>query len=73
LRWFYIALIVVFVAATVVFAAQNTQTVTVTFLQSAVSTPLALLVFVVYLLGAATGGSLYALLRRSVQGSRRAA
>ena len=73
MRWFYIALIVVFVAATVVFAAQNTQTVTVTFLQSAVSTPLALLVFVVYLLGAATGGSLYALLRRSVQGSRRAA
>ena len=31
------------------------------------------LVFVVYLLGAATGGSLYALLRRSVRGSRRAA
>jgi hypothetical protein len=30
------------------------------------------LVFVVYLLGALSGGSLYALLRRSLAGSRRA-
>ncbi|HTR13599.1 MAG TPA: LapA family protein [Roseiarcus sp.] len=73
MRWFYIALIVVFVAATVVFAAQNTQIITVTFLQSGVSAPLALVVFIVYVLGAATGGSLYALLRRSVQGSRHTA
>jgi hypothetical protein len=33
--------------------------------------PLALLVAVTYLLGAATGGSLFALLRRSYQGSKR--
>ena len=33
--------------------------------------PLALLVAVAYLLGAATGGSLFALLRRSYEGSRR--
>ena len=33
--------------------------------------PLALLFAVAYLLGAATGGSLYALLRRSYEGSRR--
>jgi hypothetical protein len=33
--------------------------------------PLALLVAVAYLLGAATGGILFALLRRSYEGSRR--
>ena len=35
------------------------------------SLPLALLTIVVYLLGAATGGSLFALLRRSYEGSKR--
>jgi lipopolysaccharide assembly protein A len=51
---------------------QNTQMVSVSFLASAIGAPLAIVVFVVYVLGAATGGSLYALLRKSVQGSRRA-
>ncbi len=72
MRWVYVAIAVLFVAATVVFSAQNTQTVSVSFLASSLSAPLALVVFVVYVLGAVTGGSLYALLRRSVQGSRRA-
>ena len=40
------------------------------FLGFNASVPLALLVAVAYLLGAATGGSLFALLRRSYQGSR---
>jgi len=73
MRWLYVAIIVVFLAAIVVFAAQNTQIVTVAFLQMRISVPLALAIFVVYVLGAATGGSLYALLRRSVHGSRGAA
>ncbi len=72
MRWIYLAIIVLIAAATLIFAFQNLQPVDVSFLASTVSPPLALLVFVVYLLGAATGGSLYALLRRSVQGSRRA-
>jgi lipopolysaccharide assembly protein A len=42
------------------------------FLSLAITLPLAALAFVVYVLGALTGGSLYALLRRSVAGSRRA-
>jgi len=42
------------------------------FLGSAFRAPLALIVLVVYVLGAATGGGLYALLRRSIQGSRAA-
>ena len=70
MRWIYLAIVVLIAAATLVFAFQNLQPVAVSFLASTVSPPLALLVFVVYLLGAATGGSLYALLRRSVRGSR---
>jgi len=71
-RWIYLAIVVLVAAATLIFALQNLQIVSVSFLATSLSAPLALLVFVVYVLGAATGGSLYALLRRSVQGSRRA-
>ena len=72
MRWVYLAVVVVFVAAAVVFSLQNTQMVSVSFLASAIGAPLAVVVFVVYVLGAATGGSLYALLRRSIRASRRA-
>ena len=72
MRWFYLAIVVVFVAALIIFVAQNTQSVDVSFLSLGVTLPLAVVVFVVYVLGALTGGSLYALLRRSVAGSRRA-
>jgi uncharacterized integral membrane protein len=71
-RWFYLAIVVVFVAAILIFVFQNTQFVDVSFLTGSVSAPLALVVVIVYVLGALTGGSLYALLRRSLQGSRRA-
>jgi hypothetical protein len=40
------------------------------FLGFGVRAPLAVMAAVVYVLGAITGGSLYALLRRSVHGSR---
>ena len=72
MRWFYLAIVIVFVAALIIFVFQNTQSVDISFLALGVTLPLAVLVFVVYLLGAASGGSLYALLRRSVAGSRRA-
>jgi lipopolysaccharide assembly protein A len=71
-RWLYLAIVVVFVAALIVFVFQNTQSVDISFLTLGVTLPLAVLVFIVYLLGALSGGSLYALLRRSVAGSRRA-
>jgi len=71
-RWFYLAVVVVFVAALIVFVFQNNASVDVSFLALGATLPLAVLVFVVYLLGALSGGSLYALLRRSVAGSRRA-
>lgn len=71
MRWVYLAVIVLFVAATLVFAWQNFETVTISFFHMRISLPLALLSVVIYLLGAATGGSLLALLRRSYAASKR--
>jgi uncharacterized integral membrane protein len=71
-RGLYIAIVVVFVLALLIFVFQNTDSVSVSFLSWAITAPLALIVFVMYVLGALTGGSLYALLRRSVAGTRRA-
>jgi putative membrane protein len=71
-RWLYLAIVVVFVAALIIFVFQNTQSVGVSFLTLGVTLPLAVLVFIVYVLGALSGGSLYALIRRSLAGSRRA-
>ncbi|UTD26729.1 hypothetical protein [Bradyrhizobium sp. WD16] len=70
MRWLYLVVIILFVAGTAIFALQNLNAVTMWFLGSSVRLPLAILVIVVYVLGAATGGSLYALLRRSYRGSR---
>jgi uncharacterized integral membrane protein len=71
MRWVYLAVIILFAAATIVFALQNLEIVTMTFLGINARVPLALLVAVAYVLGAVTGGSLFALLRRSYEGSRR--
>jgi len=71
MRWIYLAFIILFAIATLVFAVQNLEIVTMTFLGFNVRAPLGLLTIVVYLLGAATGGSLLALLRRSYEGSKR--
>ncbi len=73
MRWIYLAIVVVFVAALIVFIFQNTQSVDVSFLALGATLPLAILVLVAYVLGALSGGSMYALLRRSVAGSRRPA
>jgi putative membrane protein len=69
-RWGYLTVIVLFAAAILVFAIQNLEVVTMSFLGFSVRAPVAILVAVVYLLGAVTGGSLFALLRKSVKGSR---
>jgi lipopolysaccharide assembly protein A len=73
MRWIYLAIIILFVFAIVVFAAQNFESVTISFFRVNISLPLALLSVVVYLLGAVTGGSLFALLRRSYDRSWRSA
>ena len=61
MRWFHPTVIVLLAAATIVFAVQNFEIVTVTFLRLSARAPLALLVAIIYLLGMATGGSLLAL------------
>jgi uncharacterized integral membrane protein len=71
MRWFHIAVIVVLAAAMLIFAIQNFQTVSVSFLSFGISAPLAVLAVVIYLLGMATGGSVWALIRWALEGSRR--
>ena len=73
MRWIHIAVIVLFAAVILIFAAQNFEIVTMSFLSLNARVPLALLVAIVYVLGMATGGSLWSLLRRSIEGSRAAA
>jgi lipopolysaccharide assembly protein A len=70
MRWVYLIVIIVFAAAIVLFAIQNRELVTMSFLGFSVRAPLAVLAVIVYVLGAITGGSLFALLRRSVRGTR---
>ena len=70
MRWMYVAVIAVLALVTLIFALQNFQSVTVSLLRLQLSVPLALLVIIVYVLGMATGGSAWALVRWAWQGSR---
>ena len=70
MRWVHLSVIILFAAVTIIFAVQNFQVVTVSFLRFSVQTPLALLVVVIYLVGTLTGGSLLALLRQSIERAR---
>ena len=70
MRWVHTAVIVVFLLAVVIFAAQNLQVVDVSFLSMSVRVRLAFLIVLIYVIGAATGGSLLAVLRRSFEGAR---
>jgi len=71
MRWVYLTVIILLVAATLLFVLQNRDVVTISFLGFSVRAPLAILIAVVYVIGAVTGGSLFALLRRSYKGSQR--
>jgi putative membrane protein len=70
MRWVHITVIVLIALAILVFALQNLETVTMSFLGVSVRTRLAVFTVVIYVLGAVTGGSLFALLRRSIKGAR---
>jgi uncharacterized integral membrane protein len=54
----------------IVFVIQNREAVTMAFLGFSIRAPLALVAAGFYVLGAITGGSLFALVRRSIEGSR---
>ncbi len=70
MRWFYLTIVIVFAAATLIFVLQNFELVTMAFLGLRIRAPLALLAAVAYVLGAITGGSLFALLRHSIRRSK---
>ncbi len=70
MRWIYLAIIILFAAATILFSIQNREIVAMSFLGFSIRAPLALLTGTMYVLGAITGGSLFALLRKSVRASR---
>ena len=71
MRWLHTTVIVALVAAILIFAAQNFQGVTISFLGFSGSIPLALLSAIIYLLGMVTGGSAWALMRWAWEGARR--
>ena len=71
MRWFHMAVICVFAAAVIIFAVQNLQIVTISFLGFSAEVRLAILAAGIYLLGTVTGGSLLALLRQSIEGANR--
>jgi uncharacterized integral membrane protein len=70
MRWLYLVVAIVFIAAIVIFSFQNLEMVTMSFLGFGLRAPLSVLAALCYVLGAVTGGSLFALLRTSVQKSR---
>ena len=67
MRWIHIAIVVVFAAATLIFLVQNREIVSMDFLGFSVRTPLAVMAAIFYVLGAFTGSSAFALLRKSVR------
>jgi lipopolysaccharide assembly protein A len=70
MRWLYLTIICVLAVATLVFAVENMEAVSLDFVWFSVRTPLAFLVVAVYVVGMVTGSSFWGLLRRSVRGAR---
>ena len=71
MRWLHLTVIVLFAAATLIFVLQNWDAVTMSFLGFSFRAPFGILIALAYIVGAVTGGSLFALLRRSYKGSQR--
>ena len=71
MRWFHIIVIAVLAIAVLIFAFENLQSITVGFLGFSITAPLAVLFVIIYLLGMATGSSVWALIRWAWEGSRK--
>ena len=67
MKLFYIALIVLFTVALLMFKFQNLDMVTLTFLSWSATLPMAIWAIVIYVMGMVTGGALLALLRTIVR------
>jgi len=63
MRYVYVILIAVLVTLTMIFSLQNLGSVTISFLSTSATLPLAVLVILVYAAGMVTGGSVLAILR----------
>ena len=70
MRWFHLTVVALFALVLLIFVVQNLESTTLAFLGFSMTVPLALAFVIAYLLGMATGGSLWSLLRRSVERSR---
>jgi lipopolysaccharide assembly protein A len=70
MRWINMAVTAILVGALLIFALQNLQSITVDFLSFSLRAPLSVLAIVIYLLGMWTGGSVWALIRWAVEGSK---
>ena len=68
MRWLHLAVIILFGLGMLIFAFQNRELLTLTFLGFNARVPLAFVAVGFYAVGALTGGSLFALLRRSYEG-----
>lgn len=71
MRYVYIALIAVFVTIITLFKVQNLDRVTIELLGASVTLPVSVMVLLIYVLGALTGGTLVALIRTWLQGAKR--
>jgi uncharacterized membrane protein YciS (DUF1049 family) len=67
MRYFYLVLLIVILAAVIVFVFQNDERVTLRFLGWQVTLRLAVLVAVSYILGMVSGWSVFGFLRRSIE------
>lgn len=61
---------VIITIAILIFTFQNIVSVTVNFLSMSITLPTSLLVFLVYILGMLTGGSLVAFLKTIIKGAK---
>jgi uncharacterized integral membrane protein len=67
MRIAYLFALVVILAAVVIFAWQNDERATLRFLHWSVSSPMALFIAVVYVLGMVSGWSVFGFLKRTIQ------
>jgi lipopolysaccharide assembly protein A len=67
MRLVYSVILLIVLAAVVVFAVQNNEAITLRYLDQSVSTTLTLLIAVVYLLGMVSGWTVVGFLKRSLR------
>ena len=67
MRVFYFLVLMLLLAAIGIFALQNRETITIQYFDRSVSSPLALLIGVVYLLGMVSGWTVVGFVRRSLR------